>query len=324
MRVLTVRNVHQALPVGITLLRTEGIRRSSRAGTVWEHPEPVATVYEHPEERVLFWAQRDANPLFHLFEALWMLAGRRDVAWLGKFTSRMAQYSDDGETFHGAYGYRWRLAFGVDQIAEVETLLRRDPATRRAVVQMWHAPLDLGTESKDIPCNDLITFKIGIDHALRMTVFCRSNDLVYGACGTNAVHFSLLHSYLAERLGVAVGPYTQVSDSFHAYKGVWERCHALPVGDPCPYEQGEVAPLRLGTDDPAWDEDLHHLFTEPSKGFTTPWFRTVVRPLYWAAEARRGGRWGEALEWAAECRATDWARATDEWLRRRMQAHAHA
>src|SRR5690606_9539658 len=92
------------------------IRRSSRNGPVLEHRGPVATVYEKPRERVMLNATRDANPFFHLMEALWMLAGRRDVAWINQFNSNIANYSDDGVVFHGAYGHRWRHYFGKDQI----------------------------------------------------------------------------------------------------------------------------------------------------------------------------------------------------------------
>ena len=69
MKVLQVRNVHEALPRALQLLDREGIRRESRNGPVIQGP-PVATVYMHPWERVLFWPERDANPFFHLYESL--------------------------------------------------------------------------------------------------------------------------------------------------------------------------------------------------------------------------------------------------------------
>ena len=65
-----------------------------------------------------------------------------------------------------------------------------------------------------------------------MTVCNRSNDMLWGAYGANAVHMSMLQEYLASRLEIAVGEYTQISDSFHVYQNdVWERCKELGVID---------------------------------------------------------------------------------------------
>jgi hypothetical protein len=135
MHVIRARNVNSAFVQGIELIRQYGVARKSRYGDVLEIPEPVTTVYEKPLERVLFDPIRDANPFFHLFESLWILAGRDDVEWLVQFNKRMAEFSDNGETFHGAYGKRLRnwngqeaggmlVKQGMDQLAEVIKLLR--------------------------------------------------------------------------------------------------------------------------------------------------------------------------------------------------------
>ena len=75
MKVIHARNVNDAVVKGAELLKAGGLTQDSRAGGTLEYPEPVCTVYERPLERVLFDAIRDANPFFHLMEALWMLAG---------------------------------------------------------------------------------------------------------------------------------------------------------------------------------------------------------------------------------------------------------
>src|ERR1041385_2620797 len=103
MHTLYVRNVHEALPRAIEHLLSEGIERDSRNGPVLMTEYPVTTVYTLPCERVLFHPQRDANPFFHLYEALWMIAGRRDLKPLLRYARNMGNYSDDGETLHGAY-----------------------------------------------------------------------------------------------------------------------------------------------------------------------------------------------------------------------------
>src|SRR6185312_3077911 len=67
MKVLEVRNVHEALPRALRLLRQEAVYRESRNGPVYVTPYPVTTVYNRPSERVMLWPQRDANPFFHLY-----------------------------------------------------------------------------------------------------------------------------------------------------------------------------------------------------------------------------------------------------------------
>ncbi len=61
MKVLKVRNVHDALPAGLDYLEHHGVRRPSRNGSVIVAPGPVTTHYTKPRERVIFWAERDAN-----------------------------------------------------------------------------------------------------------------------------------------------------------------------------------------------------------------------------------------------------------------------
>ena len=79
MRIIEARNVHSALPSAIQMLLTSGVQRDSRNGPVLMMPDVVTTEYAKPEERVLFWPERDANPFLHLYESLWMLAGRNDI-----------------------------------------------------------------------------------------------------------------------------------------------------------------------------------------------------------------------------------------------------
>lgn len=129
------------------------VRQPSRNGNVLRIDEPVTITYERPRERVLFNAARDANPYMHLYEALWMLAGRNDVEPVAYYAKQMREYSDDGKTLNGAYGYRWRNGFerccrdgesnDEDQLNRIVEHLKSDPNSRRAVLQMWNVSDDL-------------------------------------------------------------------------------------------------------------------------------------------------------------------------------------
>jgi thymidylate synthase len=277
MRVLNVRGVNAALPEGLRLLSLEGVWSGSRAGRCVTAPYPVMTIYEKPLERVIFWPVRDANPFFHCLEGLWMLAGRNDLAWLERFNSRMRMFSDDGLTLSGAYGYRWRKHFhcdddprSIDQLDMVVELLNRSPNSRRAVIQMYDCTTDLAVDEsllKDVPCNDLIMLRNN-DGVLDMMTMARSHDLIWGAAGSNIVHFTMLQEYLAARLGWKVGKFFQLSWNYHAYEEVYNKNKVLideaadwyrkTVGDPYQFtvEDGGVRPYPLVTNSETFDAEL--------------------------------------------------------------------
>ena len=92
MRLMNVRNVNDALARGLALVHRDAVLEPSRNGAVLRLPSPVTTVYERPCERVLFDPVRDANPFFHIVEAVWMIAGRDDLKCLTPYVGRMADY----------------------------------------------------------------------------------------------------------------------------------------------------------------------------------------------------------------------------------------
>lgn len=254
MRSIYARNVNDAYAQGLSVLMTHGGVEDSRNGQVIVAPWPVVTVYENPRERVLFNGKRDANPFFHLFEALWMLAGRNDAAFLTRFAKQLGEYAEDDGLIHGAYGHRWRRHFaGMDQLTLIVWRLTENPKDRQAVLAIWdpwsiiEADLtlggkfveeeiggdDLAGDWKDRPCNTHVYFRVREEFVssgnvttadgpttrsvLDMTVCCRSNDAIWGAYGANAVHFSVLQEYIAAAVGVEVGRYYQMSNNFHVY-----------------------------------------------------------------------------------------------------------
>jgi len=325
-RVITVKNVNHALGEGFQWLKVAGHTASSRNGPVRVAPGPVVTEYLYPTQRVLFNQRRDANPVFHLLESMWMLAGQRDSAWLLSYNARMAEYTEDDGTIHGAYGHRWRSAFGVDQLLEIIKELRAKPDSRQAVMQMWSSELDLGVAKKDRPCNTHIYFDTAPNahgtRVLNMTVCCRSNDALWGAYGANAVHFSILQELMAHGIGVRTGVYRQVSNNFHAYTDVEVAAAFLeqpPCVDPEWLYPAQTTPLLLeGETVEGFLADCAKLtadHTIPAL-YATRYFRTLVVPLKTAYDARRAKSrtWRAMLDSVAEC---DWKLAFIEWTERR-------
>lgn len=344
MQVINGSNVNDVYVKAVTMMR--GIMKTatplpSRAGETYEAPGAVATVYADPSRCVLWDARRDANPVFHLFEALWMLAGRNDVAFLSKFSSAIAEFVDDGNGVqHGAYGFRWRQWFGFDQLDALAEHLKADPMSRRAVLQMWDPEGDLvestevlndkglGTGSfnrrpasgKDMPCNMSIVFSTrrGV---LDMIVNNRSNDIILGCYGANAVHFSILQQYMAHRLGVPVGTYTQVSFNWHTYVKTWDS-KVGPIWYPShDYYKDGVAPLPFDVG----DSELRAFMQDPGEtgAYESSFMTLVVCPMWDAWGIWKTGNRADAIDFikGAEKLATfpiDWLVATRYWMERRV------
>lgn len=339
---IKVDNVNEALGEGLQWLLTAGIEEPSRNGPVIVSPEPVMTTYRYPQERVLFSPERDANPFFHLFESLWMLAGRHDIAFPARFNKNYAGYSDDGVTQHGAYGYRWRSHFGYDQLPIIIKELKANSATRRAVLQMWDATVERKDDlryamtpgTKDAPCNTHIYFDARGGY-VNMTVLCRSNDIYWGAYGANAVHFSVLQEYVASMAGYPVGVYRQFSNNFHLYTELYPNLKgrsaiqqlASTAADFNYYEDLHWLPL---VDNPeAWDEDLRKFLQWIEKNevrtpnFENSFFRHTAAPMFVSWEDRKT-KASDGLS-AAKCiLAKDWRRACIEWIERREQRKERA
>jgi hypothetical protein len=323
MHTIGARNVNEAYPLAMQLVKLAGKLRSSRNGPVLMLPEPLSIHYDEPRERVLFDPRRDANPFFHFMEALWMLAGHDDVAWPAQFVPRMREFSDDGTIFHGAYGYRWRKFFEMDQLDTLVKHLTRYPDSRRAVLQMWDASYDLDATSRDLPCNLMVKFEI-VREALNMVVFNRSNDLILGALGANVVHFSMLQEYLANRLGVRVGWYEQVSANAHVYVEEWDNRgfgQETFISGPFPDEYVRnlaepYMPKMVDTD--LWDQELQVWLDDPMvDDLESEFLSTVATPLYMSHRAYKKKEYEAAEAVLEDCTASDWQLAALQWIQRR-------
>jgi len=348
--VSNARNVNSALAKGIALIEEHGVTESSRNGPVRRIQQPVSTVYKKPAECVLFAPWRDANPFFHVIEAMWMIAGREDLAPLIQYVSTFGQFSDDGgKTMPAAYGKRWHGWDGGydheyegswgDQLDWVVSRLSRDVTDRRTVINMWDPAVDprrADNGGKDIPCN-LNALPYVTNGALNITVSCRSNDMVLGAYGANAVHFSFLLQYLAGRLGLDVGEYTQHSNNFHVY----DSSIVSNEWSVDPYEAGEVTPMPLFYQ---WDNtvipdearevfirhDLAVFFDEGAYAAAQmcrwPFLSKIVIPMALAHKHWKGKKgvpktednFEGALDILGQMPAgNDWRRAAEEWISRR-------
>lgn len=331
--IIRARGVNDALPQGIKLLQDHGRIVTSRGMETVEVPGPVSTVYSNPLERVLFDADRDANPFFHLMESLWIIGGSNIVALPKYFMNSIDRFSDNGAIFHGAYGHRLRSSFGMDQLENAIDILRFKPDSRQAVMSIWDPVLDLAKLTRDLPCNDMVMLKVR-DNRLNMTVCNRSNDAIWGAYGANVVQFSMLLEWLAASIGVDVGYYVQQSDSFHAYTDnpYWKLTNTNEHTDyfklfANPYGGFLCTPFPIAHDQIeacTFQEDCEELCKRAEDGeslsigeYRSRYFTYVVVPVIHAYDAYKRGDYAQANSYLMHCQATDWQCAMFQWVERR-------
>lgn len=326
MKILNVRNSHEALSRALQLLDKEGIRRDSRNGPVLIGPS-VTTIYSHPTEKVVFFPERDSNIFFLVAEALWMLAGRNDLAPVRRYVSTFGNFSDDGISLNGAYGFRWRKAFDRDQLSIIIRRLKENPDDRRCVLQMWDTRLDLDIKSVDVCCNLTATFQRNISGSLDMTVFCRSNDILWGAYFANAFHFGMLLEYVALGIGCLVGTYTQISVNWHGYLNTLDSVKNVRPDKmnfvESPYANGAFKIIPMTGTIEEVDNQIKELLYEADNGFTNEitiknsWMQMTYNVLKAHHIYKNKGKFFALESLFEDSQGSDWEMAAGQWLMRR-------
>lgn len=190
---------------------------------------------------------------------------------------------------------------------------------------------------------------------LDMTVVNRSNDTLWGALGSNYVHFSFLQEYVANACGMGVGHYHQMTNNLHIYSDKSEAAKSdrerwsgkwfpedLTTSTINPYVDGyEHYPLyRCPTND-FEETDIHRrqfdnaclsLF-DFNKDFIThpphmgnngnspesevPFFNDVVLPMLRAWEQHKKKDYAKADFYTNMITPMDWRSNCQQWLKRR-------
>ena len=125
---------------------------------------------------------RKLNYKFMAAEAYWILSGDDKVENISPFCKNIAQFSDDGERFFGAYGPKIQ-----DQLPYVVEKLTGDPFSRQAGLTIWR---ENPPATKDVPCTISIFFSIR-DGLLHVHANMRSSDVWLGL-PYDAFNFSML------------------------------------------------------------------------------------------------------------------------------------
>lgn len=169
-------------------------------------------------------SSRKLSRKFLAAEALWILSGDNRVSTISKYNSVIANFSDDGTYFAGAYGPRV-----VDQLSYVVDNLVKDHDSRQAVMTIWRSN---PRPSKDIPCTVAIQFLLRPnpytgDDEVHCVDTMRSSDAWLG-WPYDVFNFSMLSAIVAlmykHRTGssLGMGTLTLQAGSQHLYDRNWD------------------------------------------------------------------------------------------------------
>jgi thymidylate synthase len=156
------------------------------------------------------------KPFSALGELLWYLSKSNELAFIEFYLKQYREESDDGRTVYGGYGPRlFSMRGNHDQIANVITLLKAKPSSRRAVIQLFDAD-DIAADHKEVPCTCTLQFLLRKD-CLHMFTSMRSNDAFIGL-PHDVFAFTMLQEMLARSLSVEPGTYSHAVGSLHLYE----------------------------------------------------------------------------------------------------------
>ena len=222
-------------------IHTNGREVSPRGKLTREIPQRTLTVdMRHP---VLTVPSRKLSYQFLAAEAFWILSGDYRVKTIAPYNKHISQFSDDGETFAGAYGPKI-----LGQLNYVVHQLSKDQDTRQAGLTIWR---ENPSPSKDIPCTVALFFNIR-DGKLNCHTFMRSSDIWLGI-PYDVFNFSMLShlicGYLLRlRIPVTPGTLYLTAASSHLYEENFDRAQeCLKFHDAGAYATPPV-PDTLSTD----------------------------------------------------------------------------
>ncbi len=134
--------------------------------------------------------QRKMGFRFLAAEAHWILSGDNRLESILPYAKHIANFSDDGYRFQGAYGPRVS-----EQLRYVVETLKDDMDSRQAIINIWR---ENPRPSRDIPCTLNLQFFIR-DLKVHCVANMRSSDLWLGWV-YDVFNFTMITAWVALRL----------------------------------------------------------------------------------------------------------------------------
>src|SRR5437764_176236 len=152
-------------------------------------------------------------------ELLWFLKGETNIKYLNDNGVRIwDEWADERGDLGPVYGRQWRSwptqdGRTIDQIANVVSMIRRNPDSRRLIVTAWN-PADVDKMALP-PCHCLFQFYVA-KGKLSCQLYQRSADIFLGV-PFNIASYALLTMLVAQVTGLAPGEFVHTSGDAHLY-----------------------------------------------------------------------------------------------------------
>lgn len=152
-------------------------------------------------------------------ELIWFLRGDTNVRWLQERNIHIwDEWADENGDLGPVYGAQWRSwptpdGEHIDQIKAVIDTLKRDPDSRRIIVNAWNVA-DLH-KMKLTPCHALFQFYVA-DGKLSCQLYQRSCDVFLGVPFNIASYAALTHM-VAQVVGLKPGEFIWTGGDTHLY-----------------------------------------------------------------------------------------------------------
>ena len=149
------------------------------------------------------------------------------------------------------YGKQWRRWLGADgrehdQIAQLVTTLRTNPASRRMLFHGWNVS-ELGAMALP-PCHMVYQYHVTSDGRLNCLLFQRSVDLLLGAA-FNFVGASALQLMLAQQADLRPGELVWVGGDAHLYLNHLDQAREQLTREPRPFPKMSLTRRPSSIDD---------------------------------------------------------------------------
>ncbi len=160
-----------------------------------------------------------------IVELLWFLRGETNVRWLQeRGVTIWDEWADANGDLGPVYGSQWRSwaapdGTTIDQIANVEQDIKRNPDSRRLIVTAWN-PSDV-PKSALPPCHCLFQFYVA-NGRLSCQLYQRSADVFLGV-PFNIASYALLTMMMAQSCGLKPGEFVHTLGDAHLYSNHFEQ-----------------------------------------------------------------------------------------------------
>jgi thymidylate synthase len=154
-----------------------------------------------------------------IYELLWFLKGDTNVRYLRDHgVSIWDEWADEQGELGPIYGKQWRAwptpsGSSIDQISRAVDLIRRNPDSRRIIVNAWNVgELE---EMSLTPCHALFQFWVA-EGRLSCQLYQRSADIFLGV-PFNIASYALLTHMFAQQCDLQVGDFVWTGGDCHLY-----------------------------------------------------------------------------------------------------------